>query len=194
MNKIKLTLLVLLLLTGLALGIDGCNRTKTKQAGSAEKSESVNSTQSSTQDSSALSSQKDNAKVINAGSVNNNSQEKTSLPKPSRDNPFLPIPIENPQANKTPITQEVKEGKKGLLNNQKEKPIREITIRLIGIIGKNKAFIDEEGTSKIVSIGDIIAEMKVSEIRDDEVILSKGNTKYTLNTGGQLKAKITVGN
>ena len=194
MKKTKLTLLVLLLLAGLALGIDGCNHTKTKQADSAEKSESVNSTQSSTQDSSALLSQKDNAKVINAGSVNNNSQEKTSLPKPSRDNPFLPIPIENPQANKAPITQETKEGKKELLSNQKEKPVREITIRLIGIIGKSKAFIDEDGTSKVVSIGDIIAEMKVSEIRDDEVILSKEKTKYTLNTGGQLKITIIVGN
>jgi hypothetical protein len=194
MKKTKLTLLVLLLLTGLALGIDGCNRTKTKQVGSTEKSESVNSTQSSTQDSSELSSQTNNTKVVNAGSVNKNSQEKTSLPKSSRDNPFLPIPIQNPQANKMPITQEIKEGKKGTLSNQNEKPVREITIRLIGIIGKNKAFIDEDGTSKVLSIGDTVAEMKVSEIRDDEVILSKGNTKYTLNTGGQLKTTIAVKN
>jgi len=173
MSKTKPKALVLMLSLVLVLGIGGCNREKTKQDASANKSENNTSNQSSQK---------------NAGPPAHKSSLHLSPDEYSRENPFLSLL----KTNNEPVQQgnKAKECKTKCRNTKKEKPIRKVRICLIGIIGEDKAFFDEDGSTKIVSIGDVVAEMKVLEIRDGKVILGKDNIKHELKPGDQLKAKV----
>lgn len=193
MDKTKIKVLILLLLV--ALGIYGCCREKTKQNASDQKSENNASDQPSIQVPPVVAPQQNNAKA-NTRSVKKSPSHQLSRMY-SRENPFLPIETDNIETNNEASAQqsnETIEAKKEHLKAQKEKSVREVTIRLIGIIGEDTAFFDEEGSTKIVSIGDVIAEMKVLEIRGNKVTLGKDNVKHELKPGEQFKAKTVVEN
>ena len=180
MNKTGFKALILLLSMILALGIDSCSHVKTKQVDSTNKSKNTVSIQSSGQDKSAS----------NTGSGTNNSTVDPSLHRYARENPFIPLVVGYNKTNEKPVIQQDNEAKDNNTDRPKtpeEKPIQMITIRLIGIVGDSTAFFDEGGLTRTVSAGDFIAKIKVLEIRDDEVTLSKNRIEYKVKTGEILK-------
>jgi hypothetical protein len=186
MNRAKFIVLTLLLSLGLIISVGGCNRIKTKQADVAK--ESVSSNQYPIQENTLQ--QGDIAKKSEA---TGNNPSIASLRNYTRENPFVPL-ISDRTASK-PIPQENKEDKKIVASPKAPeiKPItKEITVNLISVIGGATALFSEDGQTRVLSIGDSIAEMRVLEMGNDNVILIKDSKKYKIKTGEQLKASVIM--
>jgi hypothetical protein len=188
MNRAKFIVLALLISLGLIISVDGCNRIKTKQADVAKESVSDTSSQKPIQETPLQ--QQD---IANKSETADNNPSIASLRNYTRENPF--VPLISDRTTTKPIPQENKEDKKIVASAkiQDNKPItRDITVNLLSVIGGTTALFSEDGQTRVLSIGDSIADMRVLEMGDDNVILIKDSKKYKIKTGEQLKTTVTI--
>jgi hypothetical protein len=116
-----------------------------------------------------------------------------------RDNPFVPLLAQMTQAGKKPsLTTDDKsrliEANEARLMPKAVKATEVIKkadvlpdVRLTLVIDGNTAIFDENRISKVASIGDSIAGMKILEIKNNEAILGGGDKKYSVALGGRIE-------
>ena len=94
-----------------------------------------------------------------------------------RSNPFEPIVVSRRSRQSGPAKTSASTGESNQLPY----------MRLTAVLGETAIFEVDAG-SKTVSVGDVVAGMNVVEIRENQVILNKGNKLYSIMLRGQLKA------
>ncbi len=108
-----------------------------------------------------------------------------------RQNPFVPLVSskssgeaeKNPIVEPPPINRIIQT--RPYLPVKQEKSITKpkSSLRLTLILDGTSAVFEENNVSKSVSVGDTVAGMKVLEIGKSEVVLGKGDKKYTVMMG-----------
>ena len=113
-------------------------------------------------------------------------ERRAALPKREygRDDPFERI-LDGRSRKNTAKPRQISQPQ---VNTEKSVPDKEITIGLSMILG-NVAELMVDGSSMLISIGDTVAGLKVLEIKESEVILAKGNAKYTVTSEAEIKVK-----
>lgn len=186
----RLKLMPVFLSILLIFGTNGCDliKAKPKKSKPAQVSKADPTQESKTQNPSNNSIQKDSAQAKNNDSVR--SSEKPSTLSYKRENPFIPLISEQSQSNLKATSEKKEEEEKKPEPQKIEKPPKEVTIRLNGVIAGNTAFFNEDGINRTLYIGDIISGMRILEINSGEVVLNKDNMRYKIKTGEQIKIKV----
>lgn len=178
--KISKIMIMLLSVVVLASGITSCDRfrrgsSKTLQRQSAGTSNPQRLDAQKPPPSAQVETEVESIEVTDA-------ERRAALPKREygRDDPFERI------LGGRPRKKDVKP--KPTVNMEKSVPDKEITIGLSMILG-NVAILLVDSSTKSVSIGDIVAGLKVLEIKESEVILVKGNATFTVTSETEIKVK-----
>lgn len=110
-----------------------------------------------------------------------------------RENPFIPLVStkSSSEMQRSPVNEPMPANKAIQPRSNLPIPARQeknllrprSSLKLTLIIDGNSAVFEENNVSKSVSIGDTVAGMKVLEIRRSEVVLGKGDKKYTVMMG-----------
>ena len=113
-------------------------------------------------------------------------ERRAALPKREygRDDPFERILGSSPKKTSA----KPKQVSPPKVTTEKSVPDKEITIGLSMILG-NVAILLVDGSTRSISIGDTVAGLKVLEIKASEVILVKGNAKFTVTSETEIKVK-----
>jgi hypothetical protein len=117
-----------------------------------------------------------------------------------RDNPFVPL-VELSKPKSTKIAEKIIEDRPKVLPipSDKAEPNQILAktainpseflpdVRLTLIIDGKTAIFAENGSSKVLSVGEAISGMKIQEIKKDGAILIYGTKKYIATTVGKLE-------
>ncbi len=169
-------IIVLLSCTVFVLGINGCDRSE-KNSAEARTVKSDSSPSTKTPSPSARQEAGDDVVEDNATKGNTSEDKKPPRLSPreyGRENPFEPV------VKKSSTRSNAKKPKTTV-----SKP-KEITIHLSAILGET-AILKVDGADKSVSVGDTVNGMKVSEIRNGEILLDKAGKTHTIALGSQIK-------
>lgn len=173
---------VMILIFGLLFVISSCGKPKAKQSSKAK-------VQTTTKKTMNLTTQEvsDPKPIILKRTLPSELQAGVF----GRQNPFAPLVsaksssevaknpiVETPLANRFTQTRPYLPVKQ-----ERNMPKPKSSLRLTLIIDGNSAVFEENNASKSVSVGDMVAGMKVLEIRKSEVVLGKGDKKYTVMMG-----------
>lgn len=188
----KLKLMLVFLSIMLIFSTSSCDLTKakSKKAKPAQVSKANPSQEAKTQYPTTDPIQKDNSQVKSDSIKSSETPRRTT--SYARENPFIPLISEQSRNNPKTTSEKAKEKEeeKKPEPSKVEKPPKEITIRLNGVIAGSMAFFSEDGVNKTYYIGETISGMKILEINSGEVVLNKDNMRYKIKTGEQIKIKV----
>jgi len=180
--KISKIVIMLLYVVVLASGITSCDRFRKGNSNTVERQSMSNTQMLNTQKpppSAQVETEVESTEVTDA-------ERRAALPKweYGRDDPFERIlggRSKTTSAKPKQVTQPQ-------VTTEKSVPDKEITIGLSMILG-NVAILLVDGSTRSISIGDIVAGLKVLEIKASEVILVKGNATFTVTSETEIKVK-----
>lgn len=182
--KISKIMIMLLSVVVLASGITSCDRfrrgsSKTLQRQSAGTSNPQRLDAQKPPPSAQVETEVESIEVTDA-------ERRAALPKREygRDDPFERI-LGGPSKKSSVKAKQVSPPQ---VTTEKSVSDKEITIGLSMILG-NVAILLVDSSTKSVSIGDIVAGLKVLEIKESEVILVKGNATFTVTSETEIKVK-----
>lgn len=185
----KFWLIVLLLSIVLVIGLVGCGE-KPKKA----------NTQASSAKLTATSENIESTQVVPASVVEEKAEVQMQISKLSskefgRENPFQPLSIfakkSDIASNRVKAIQanEARLAPKSVSrSSEPQKKVKVLpNVKLSLIIDGNTAIFEDNHNSKVASVGDSVAGMKIVEIRNSEAILDGGDKRYTVLLGGGIE-------
>jgi len=101
-----------------------------------------------------------------------------------RENPFIPLVSTGIGARTTASEKSIVDRPVAKTIVKKPEPPPLPNIRLSLVIDGNTAILEDNRSSKVVSVGDTVSGMKVLEIRSNEAVLSSGTKKLIVSQGG----------